>query len=171
MSGTFTPNERTRDVVAIRNQPDGPGLRYGKHGEVTAVAPVAPGGAALLRQRMPQFQAESRYWEGRVATVHQLRLILINNDTQLLTSVTYDGDFLPYLEDIIREAGPWFDALMKGVWEGWDSIDSPETRKLITDSLVTAEMFYVTHHDLSVRDTFRLKRVGAAVTELLDAAG
>jgi len=170
MSATYTPNERTQDLVEIRKQPDGPGLRYGKHGEATAVAPVAPGGAALLRQRIGQFQAESRYWEGRVGTVHQLRMILINNDTQLLTTVTYDGDFLPYLEDIIREAGPWFDALLKGVWDGWVSIDDPATRKLITDSFVTAEMFYVTHHDLSVRDIAKLKRLGSAVTELLDAA-
>ena len=169
MSGTYTPNERTVDIVEIRNQPDGPGLRYGKHGEATAVAKLAPGGADLIRSRIGQFQAESRYWEGRIGTVHQLRVIIINDDTQALISVTYDGDFIPYLGDIVREAGPWFDALMHGAWEGYDS--ASETQKMIVDSLVTAEMFYVNHHDLTARDITKLKRVGAAVAELLDAAG
>ena len=171
MSPDYTPTEFTADVVEIRNQPDGPGLRYGKHGEATALARLLPGGAELIRSRIGQFQAESRYWEGRIGTVHQLRIIIINNDDQALITVTYDGDFIPYLGDIVHEAGPWFDALMKGAWAGYDSAGNPETQQMIVDSLVTAEMFYVHHHDLTVRDITRLKRLGGAVTELLDAAG
>ena len=167
---TFVENEHTKDNVDVRQQPDGPGLRYGKRGEATAVVKFLPGGAKLLRERIGQFQAESRYWEGRIGTVHELRVILINNDTQALVTVTYDGDFVPYLGDIVREAGPWFDALMIGVWEGYERSSKPETQKMIADSLVTADMFYVCHHDLSVKDITRLKRLGSAVTELLDAA-
>jgi len=170
MLNEFTPNERTRELVEVRNQPDGPGLRYGVRGEATAVAKLLPGGAKLLRQRMGQFQAESRYYEGRIGTVHELRITLINDDSQALVSVTYDGDFVPYLADIIREAGPWFDALMKGAWEGYDSAAKPETQRMISDSLVTAEMFYVRHYDLTVKDVSRLKRLGGAVSDLLDAA-
>jgi hypothetical protein len=167
---TFLENERTKDYFEVRQQPDGPGLRYGKRGEATGVVKLLPGGAKLLRERIGQFQAESRYWEARIGTVHELRVILINNDSQALVTVTYDGDFVPYLADIIREAGPWFDGLMKGVWEGYERASQPETRKIIADSLVTAEMFYVCHHDLSVKDITRLKRLGAAVSELLDSA-
>lgn len=167
---SYVENERTKHIVDVRQQPDGPGLRYGKRGEATAVAKLLPGGAKLLRERIGQFQAESRYWEERVGTVHELRIILINNDTQALITVTYDGDFVPYLADIIREAGPWFDALISGAWDGYTSISDPDTKKLIADSLVTSEMFYVCHHDLTVKDVTRLKRMGAALSDLLDAA-
>lgn len=167
---SFLANERTTDQVDVRKQPDGPGLRYGKRGEATAVVNLAPGGAKTLRERIGQFQAESRYWEARIGTVHELRVVLINNDTQALVTVTYDGDFAPYLADILREAGPWFDTLMVGIWQGYENSSKPETRKIIADSLVTAEMFYVCHHDLSVKDVTKLKRLGSAVSELLDAA-
>lgn len=169
MSGSFTPNEKTRDIVELRNQPDGPGLRYGKRSEATAVAKLIPGGASLLRERIGQFQAESRYFEGRIGTVHELRIVIINDDSQALVTVTYDGDFKPYLEDIIREGGAWFDALFAGIWEGYTSASEPGTQALILGTIVTAEMFYVCHHDLSVKDVTRLKRQSAALTELLDS--
>ncbi|MDR7256382.1 hypothetical protein J2X47_000543 [Sphingomonas sp. BE270] len=169
MTDAFVPNERTQDHIEIRQQPDGPGLRYGKRGEVTAVAPIIPGTIELFRERIGQFQAEARYYEGRIGTVHELRVILINDDAQALVTVTYDGDFKPYLEDIIREAGSWFDFLFAGVWEGYGQAREPETQALILASLVTAEMFYVGHHDLSVKDVTRLKRQSAALTELLDS--
>ncbi|NKJ02416.1 hypothetical protein [Novosphingobium sp. SG707] len=169
MTATFTPNERTQDNPEVRQQPDGPGLRYGKRAEVTAVVAIIPGSINLFRERIAQFQAESRYYEGRIGTVHELRIILINDNAQALVTVTYDGDFKPYLEDILREGGPWFDALFAGVWEGYGKSSEPETRGLILGSLVTASMFYVNHHDLSVKDVARLKRQSAALTELLDS--
>lgn len=169
MNSTFSPNERTQDNPEVRQQPDGPGLRYGKRAEVTAVAPIIPGTIDLFQERIAQFQAESRYYEGRIGTVHELRIVLINDNTQALVTVTYDGDFKPYLEDILREGGPWFDALFQGVWEGYGKSSEPETRALILDSLVTASMFYVNHYDLSVKDVARLKRQSAALTELLDS--
>jgi len=169
MTGNFTPNERTQHNPEVRQQPDGPGLRYGKRGEATALATIIPGTIDLFHERIAQFQAEARYFEGRIGTVHELRVILINNDTQALVTVTYDGDFKPYLEDIIREGGPWFDALFAGIWEGYGLAHEPETQALILGSLVTASMFYVGHYDLSVKDVTRLKRQSAALSELLDS--
>lgn len=170
MNASFLPNDRTADIVELRRQPDGPGLRYGKRGEATAVATLVPGGADLLRRRIGQFQAEARYYEARIGTVHELRVVLINDDSQALVTVTYDGDFKPYLEDILREGGPWFDALFEGVWEGYGKSSEPATQQLILGAIATAEMFYVCHHDLSVKDVARLKRLGGALTDLLDAA-
>lgn len=170
MNDNYTPNQRTAEIVELRQQPDGPGLRYGKRGEATAIATLVPGGAQILRDRIGQFQAESRYVEARIGTVHELRVVVINNDTQAVITVTYDGDFKPYLEDILREGGAWFDALFQGVWEGYGLSAEPETRQLILGSIVTAEMFYVCHQDLSVKDVARLKKLGSALSDLLDAA-
>jgi hypothetical protein len=51
-------NERTAMAQHITRQPDGPGKRIGKKGEITGIGPVAPGGAKLFRERLPQIQAE-----------------------------------------------------------------------------------------------------------------
>jgi hypothetical protein len=83
MPAEIKQNERTAVAQMVTNQPDGPGKRIGKRGELTIIAKVLLGGAELYRQRLPQFQAEAAYWEERVGTVHDFRLLLIDNDTRL----------------------------------------------------------------------------------------
>jgi hypothetical protein len=115
---TLIENERTAMAQHVTRQPDGPGKRIGRKGEITGIGPVAPGGAKLFRERLPQIQAEAGYWETRVGTVHDFRVTLIDNDTRILFTIVYDGDFKTYIEDILREAGPWLDEIFLGVWEG-----------------------------------------------------
>jgi hypothetical protein len=75
-------NERTAMAQKVSSQPDGPGLRIGKRGEISGIFPLVPGGARMLRERLPQFQAEAAYWEERVGTVHDFRMFLLDNDTK-----------------------------------------------------------------------------------------
>ncbi|UAL10180.1 hypothetical protein [Caulobacter segnis] len=166
----IVPNERTALAQNVIPQPDGPGLRIEKRGEATVIGKVLPGGAELFRQRLPQFQAEAAYWEGRVGTVHDLRITLFDNDTRLLFAVTFDGDFKPYIADILREAGPWFDSLLVGIWEGYTSSQDQETIETILANLFGADFFYVSNPELTVRDITRLKKLGSAFSEMLDAA-
>jgi hypothetical protein len=100
-------NERTAEGQKLTRQPDGPGKRIGVKGEISGIGKLAPGGARLFRERLPQIQAEAGYWETRVGTVQELRVTLIDNDTRILFTIVYDGDFKPYVEDFLREAGPW----------------------------------------------------------------
>lgn len=164
------PNERTAVAQLVTNQPDGPGKRIGKRAELILFGNVLPGGAKLFRERLPQFQAEANYWETRVGTVHELRVALIDNDTRLLFMIVYDGDFVPYVEDIISQAGPWFDAIFPGIWEGYEGATSATTRQLVIGGARSSDFFYVSHPDLSVRDISRIKKLSSAVSDLLDAA-
>ncbi|WP_342364130.1 hypothetical protein [Terrarubrum flagellatum] len=164
-------NERTAMAQVIARQPDGPGKRIGKRGELTMIGKVAPGGAKLFRERLPQFQAEAAYWEGRVGTVQEFRGFLFDNDTRFLLTVVYDGDFKPYLVDIAAGAHPWLDAMGEGVFEGYPGIQSPAAAQWVEERLIEAEFFYVSHPDVSVRDIERMKKVSKAVSDLLDAAG
>lgn len=163
-------NERTATAQAVSNQPDGPGKRIGKRGELFLFGKIIPGSAELFRERLPQFQAEANYWETRVGTVHDFRFMLFDNDTRILFSITYDGDFKPYIVDIIREATPWFDALFPGVWEGYTSGADPKVTDLLLGGVMTADFFYCAHPDVSVRDLTKMKKVSQAVSDLLDAA-
>lgn len=170
MSNQIQVNERTAVAQKVENQPDGPGRRIEKRGELTIIAPIVPGSGALFRSRLPQFQAEAAYWEGRVGTVEDFRLLLIDNDTRLLFSLTYDGDFKPYLEDIAAMAGEWLDGLFLGVVDGYKGLQHPETPAFVAGLVQSADFFYVAHPDVSVRDVQKLKKVSAALTALLDAA-
>src|SRR5580700_9686804 len=92
-------NERTAMAQKITRQPDGPGKRIGKKGEISGIGKLAPDGARIFRERLPQIQAEAGYWETRVGTVHEFRVMLFDNDTRILFSIVFDGDFRPYVKD------------------------------------------------------------------------
>ena len=163
-------NERTAMSQNATHQPDGPGKRIGKKGEISGIGKVAPGGAKLFRERLPQIQAEAGYWETRVGTVHDFRVTLIDNDTRILFTIVFDGDFKPYIEDVLREAGPWLDQIFLGVWDGFRGTKDRQSVGDILASAFEADIFFVSNPDVTVRDVAKMQRVNKAVNELLDAA-
>ncbi|MBM4073639.1 MAG: hypothetical protein FJ271_32670 [Planctomycetes bacterium] len=165
-----TPAEKAALAQNVTNQPDGPGKRIGKRGEVHVIGNVLPGGGKLFRERIAQFQAEAGYWETHVGTVHDFRVLMFDNDTRILISAIYDGDFLPYLADVINQAGPWFDMLMPGVWEGYTSASDTATRKLIGRQAYTADAFYAGYPDLTTKDIAKMRKLRDAVNAMLDSA-
>jgi hypothetical protein len=154
----------------VSQQPDGPGKRIGKRGEIVVIGKVVPGGGDLFRQRIARFQEEAGYWESRVATVHHFTVHLFDNDTRIMISAIYDGDFLVYLDDVIQQAGPWFDSLMPGVWEGYTKSNDEATAKLIHSQSITADAFYTAYPNHTTRDIAKMERVYSAVNDILDAA-
>ena len=167
MTAKVVENERTAMSQHITRQPDGPGKRIGKKGEISGIGKVAPGGAKLFRERLPQIQAEAGYWETRVGTVH---VTLIDNDTRILFTIVFDGDFKPYIADILREASPWLDQIFLGVWDGFRGT---QDRKSVEDLLGCAfecDLFFVSNPDVTARDMAKMQRLSGAVSELLDAA-
>lgn len=171
MTLDFVPNERTAMAQPISDQPDGPGKRICRRGELTIIGKLTPNGAALFRQRLPQFQAEAGYWESRVGTVQDFRILLFDDDTRYMLTVVYDGDFKPYLVDIGTKATEWLDGMAEGVLEDYPGINAPGTARWLEERLVPAEFFYAAHPEATVRDIARMKKVAAAVSDLLDAAG
>src|SRR5215468_7668329 len=171
MDAKVIENERTAMAQKITRQPDGLGKRIGKKGEISGIGRVAPGGAKLFRQRLPQIQAEAGYWEGsRVGTVHDFRVTLIDNDTRILFTIVYDGDFKPYVEDILREASPWLDQIFLGVWDGFKGTKDRKSVEEFLGLTFECDFFFAANPDITVRDVAKMKRLSGAVSELLDAA-
>jgi len=154
----------------VTRQPDGPGRRIGKRGELTGIGKVAPGGAKIFRERLPQFQAEAAYWENRIGTVHDFRVFLFDNDTRILFTIVFDGDFKPYVEDLIKEVSPWLDQIFGGVWDGYKGMEDAGILELVHNSQVDAEFFYAAFPHATRRDVEKALRIRSAVNELLDAA-
>jgi hypothetical protein len=170
MAANVIENERTAMAQKVTRQPDGPGLRIGKRGELTGIGKVAPGGAKVFRERLPRFQAEAAYWEKRIGTVQSFRVFLFDNDTRILFTIVYDGDFKPYVEDLINDVSPWMDQIFGGVWEGYKDFKDPSLFELIRSAQITAEFFYAAYPDVSCRDVEKMQRLSRAVGEMLDAA-
>jgi hypothetical protein len=170
MAMKIIESERTAMAQKVTRQPDGPGLRIGRKGEISGIGKLAPGGARIFRERLPQIQAEAGYWEGRVGTVHDFRVMLIDNDTRILFTIVFDGDFKPYIKDILTEAGPWLDQIFLGVWDGFKGSNDPESVERLLGFAVEAEFFYVANPDVTVRDVAKMQRLSNAVSEMLDAA-
>lgn len=154
----------------VRQQTDGTGLRMGKTCEFTLVAPVKSGGAEVFRQNIKQAQFESRYWEGKLGTVHNIRVCLINNDTFVLFGATYSDEFKPYVADVIKFASPWLDHMFLGVLDGFNGMTKPGALEYIMKYQVEAELWCAFNEEASARDVARGQRVLRAFNELLDAA-
>jgi hypothetical protein len=164
-------NERTAVGQKISRQPDGVGKRVGVKGEITFIGKLAPNGARTFRERLPQIQAEAAYYETRVGTVQDFRAMLIDNDTRLMVTIVYDGDFKQYVEDVLRDAAPWLDQVFFGVWDGFKGTkDRESVERDILAAAIEAEVFFNRNPDVTVRDVAKMQRVSKAVSELLDAA-
>ena len=170
MATQIAENERTAMAQKVTRQPDGLGKRIGVKGEISGIGRVAPGGAKLFRERLPQIQAEAGYWEGRVGTPHDFRVTLIDNDTRILFTIVYDGDFKPYVEDILREASPWLDMIFHGVWDGFKGTKDRKSVEELFGYTFEADFFYVANPDVTVKDVAKTQRLSKAFGEMLDAA-
>jgi hypothetical protein len=169
-AATQTPATQTDATPTVARQLDGVGKRVGSKAEITVIFPVKPGGADRFRQNAAKYQADAWYYEGLVGTVHDFRVNFINDDTQVITAVTYDGDFKPYMVDIWSNAAAWFDEMFTDVIEGYPGATSPNITEFVLPYIVEADLWYATNPSMSVKDTTRARKVVQAFDSLLDAA-
>lgn len=145
------------------------GVRQGKVSELTVIAPFAPGGAARLRAVL-QLRNGNFDDTDRVGTVHDMRFVFLDNDTKLLFATAYDGDWDVYIEDFVAKIPNEMDVFFS-CWEGWPGIHSPKVKDWIAERQIPAEAWYVASPNLTVTETRRLEKVGAAVEAFLDKVG
>ncbi len=172
-SATTSDNGEATQMAAalsVARQPDGLGKRVGEIAEITVLIPVKPGGAARLRQNAAKIQSDAFYYEKLVGTVHDFRLTFINNDTQLIGAVTYDGDFKPYIADIFSKAWQWFDEMLMDVVDGYPGASTPEIGEWTAKHIVEADMWYASNPTMTVKDITRAQKVMQAFDTLLDSA-
>src|SRR5690349_15918546 len=86
-----TTNERTPD----------PGVRAGSTSEFTLFFTVLPGHAGALRQDLATLQSTPGYrpgdYELPIATIHEARFALFDDDTRLLFATSFDGSWDAYM--------------------------------------------------------------------------
>src|SRR3954466_8161375 len=88
-----------------------PGKTLGQVTEFTIILPLNPGGADRLRETLNRIE-QARGSEGiLVDTLHDMRVVIIDNDTRLLFATTFDGDWDSYISDFSTQIPDRLDAL------------------------------------------------------------
>jgi len=141
------------------------GLQKGKISELTTLLPLLPGGAKRIRAVLDA--GGNLQNADNVGTLHDMRYVFLDNDTKLLFVTTYDGDWDPYIDDFATIIPDDLDVVFANC-EGWPGVRNPAVKDFIVKHQIPAHAWYVGNPNLSVKDTRRLEKIGAAVDEFLD---
>jgi hypothetical protein len=158
--------------VAVATQQESAGrigARHGKVSELTIIVPLVDGGAKRLRGLL-ELLGGTFAGADAVGTVHDMRFVLLDNDTKLLFCTAYDGEWDAYIEDFATKIPDALDLLFSNS-VGWPGIRNPAVKDWIVKHQIPAVSWYVANPNLTVVQTRRLERVGKAVDELLDQVG
>lgn len=142
------------------------GRQSGNVSELTAIAPLKPGGAERLRRI---FDLTNGNMDGaqRVSTLHDMRFVFFDNDTRILFATTYDGDWDTYINDFATKIPELMDLLFANV-EGWPGIASPDVKDFIASHQIDAAGWFVANPQVTVVDTRRYQRMDKALSAFLD---
>ena len=143
------------------------GKQSGNVSELTAIAPLKPGGADRLRRI---FDLTNGNMDGaqRVSTLHDMRFVFFDNDTRILFATTYDGDWDSYINDFATKIPELMDLLFANV-EGWPGITSPKVKDFIASHQIDAAGWFVANPQVTVVDTRRYQRMEKALDTFFDA--
>jgi hypothetical protein len=136
---------------------------------LTVLVPLKPGGAQRMRERFKKTGVEDAGALDKVATVHDLRMIIFDNDTRLFFATTYDGDFEQYIKDFATIVPDHIDKEFEDC-EGYPGVRSPEIWSYIARHQVPAIVFYSAYPEESVRDIWKAAKTKKAFDALLDTA-
>jgi hypothetical protein len=118
------PQAPQKTVVTTVTMPTGPNTQAPG---ATLVAKVIPGQEADCRKAIEHLGTlalnDPNHPLDKLGTVHFFRLLLINNDTQLLLTIIFDGDTVQYVKDfhdifVTIDSTPAF-AYCEGFPENW----------------------------------------------------
>jgi hypothetical protein len=155
-----------------------PGLSVGPTSEFSLFFDVKPGQGESLRQALRNLQDTPGYRPGdynvAIATIHEARFALFDDDTRLAFVTSFDGPWDAYMEDFFT-SGPTlalFDAIFKYV-EGYDGLpDLAAVKSFVLSAQVTAAA-YQRNYGGTVKEIRKALRVNEAFQRVLDdpAAG
>ena len=157
-------------MAKTQTAPARPGTKVGQSNEFTMISKLKPGGAERMRNLLADgFTGERQKNTDRIATVHDLRFVIFDNDTRVIFASTFDGTWESYIDDFATILPDEIDLLFHEC-AGYPGIHSPDVKDWIVSQQVTALCFYSAYPDASVRDVWKAMKVKKALDTLLDAA-
>src|SRR5215217_4754264 len=116
-----------------------PGKVDGQAHEFTGIFPLKPGGAEMVREAV-KYRDEHRGARTLVDTIHDVRTVLIDNDTRMLFCTTFDGDWDAYIDDFASKVPDQLDVLFSAA-EGYPGVRDPNVKDWVIKHQITALEF------------------------------
>src|SRR5436190_10562268 len=153
-----------------------PGLSVGPTSEFSLFFRVKPGEGEDLRAALRQLQETPGYRPGdygmAIATIHEARFVLFDEETRLAFITSFDGPWDAYMEDFFS-SGPTlalFDVIFRHV-DGYDGLpDLAALKAFILDAEQTGAA-YARNYGGTVKEIRKAQRVNAAFQRVLDQPG
>ena len=153
-----------------------PGLTVGPTSEFSLFFRVIPGHGEALRAALRDLQDTPGYRPGdyhvAIATIHEARFVLFDDDTRLVFVTSFDGPWDAYMEDFFT-SGPTlalFDVIFRHT-EGYEGLpDRTALRSFILGAQQTAGA-YARNYGGTVKEIRKAQRVNRAFQEVLDDPG
>jgi len=150
-----------------------PGLSVGPTSEFSLFFRVKAGEGETLRAALRDLQETPGYRPGdygvAIATIHEARFVLFDDDTRLAFMTSFDGSWDAYMDDFFT-SGPTlalFDAVFQHV-EGYEGLpDLQAVKAFVLGAQVTAAA-YARNYGGTVKEIRKGSRVNDAFQRVLD---
>jgi hypothetical protein len=149
-----------------------PGFTVGTTSEFSLFFRVKPGHGEALREAVRALTNAPGYragdYELPIASIHEARFVLFDDDTRLLFATSFDGPWDAYMEDFAAKPLRLFDAIFQHV-EGYEGLpDLAAVKEFILSAQVSAAG-YSRNYPGTVKEIRKAERVNRAFQEVLDA--
>ena len=149
------------------------GLMVGPTSEFSLFFRVKPGEGERVRAALRDLQQTPGYRPGdygmAVATIHEARFVLFDDDTRLAFITSFDGRWDAYMEDFFT-SGPTlalFDVIFRHV-EGYEGLPDLEALKALILGAEETAAAYQRNYGGTVKEIRKALRVNEAFQRVLD---
>ena len=150
-----------------------PGVSVGPTSEFSLFFRVKPGEGERVRAALRDLQQTPGYRPGdygmAVATIHEARFVLFDDDTRLAFITSFDGRWDAYMEDFFT-SGPTlalFDVIFRHV-EGYEGLPDLEALKALILGAEETAAAYQRNYGGTVKEIRKALRVNEAFQRVLD---
>ena len=155
------------------------GWKDGKVSELTTFFHVKPGHEKLIREACHEFVSNpDRTVPEKLAQIgiHELRLVLFDDDTRFMWITSFDSDWDPYIDDTLRLIGQQlYGTVFQHTVEAPEGIAGPDLpnqanaiKDMFNNNRETAVGFLSAFKDLTLRELWTVRRIRKAFEEVLD---
>ena len=148
-----------------------PGITVGSTSEFSLFFHVRPGEEAEIREAVTALQHSPGYRPGDyalpIASIHEARFVLFDDDTRLLFATSFDGPWDAYMVDFASKPLKLFDSIFRHV-EGYEGLPDLAAVKSFILGAQQSAAGYSRNYGGTVKELRKAQRVNSAFQRVLD---
>jgi hypothetical protein len=148
-----------------------PGITVGTTSEFSLFFRVRPGQEQEIREAVAALQNSPGYRPGDyavpIASIHEARFVLFDDDTRLLFATSFDGPWDAYMVDFASKPLQLFDSIFRHV-EGYEGLPDLDAVKSFILSAQHSAAGYARNYGGTVKEIRKAQQVSDAFQRVLD---